>query len=57
VPVPMLTVAAHIVSALAVDPAAPTTLYAGTRNGVFKSTNGGESWEAVHTGLPENILE
>jgi len=40
------------ISALAIDPATPTTLYAGTfLAGVFKSTNGGESWSAANTGL------
>jgi len=29
----------------------PTTVYAGTNAGVFKSTNGGGSWSAVNTGL------
>ena len=37
--------------ALAIDPATPTTLYAGTGGGVFKSTNGGGNWSAVNTGL------
>jgi hypothetical protein len=37
--------------ALAIDPAAPATLYAGTDGGVFKSTNGGASWRAASTGL------
>src|SRR2546430_8811426 len=33
-----------------------STLYAGIGNGwgVFKSTNGGGSWSAVNTGLPDN---
>ena len=40
------------ISALAIDPTTPTTLYAGTQGGgVFKSTNGGASWSAVNTGL------
>ena len=40
------------VSALAIDPATPATLYAGTwGGGVFKSTNGGANWSAVNTGL------
>ena len=40
------------IGALAIDPATPTTLYAGTyRGGVFKSTNGGGNWSAVNTGL------
>ena len=41
----------YSVYALAIDPATPTTLYAGT-GGVFKSTNGGGNWSAVNTGLP-----
>lgn len=40
------------VLAVAVDPKAPATLYAGTDEGVFKSTNSGASWGAVSTGLP-----
>ena len=40
------------VHALAIDPATPATLYAGTDGGgVFKSTNGGGDWSAVNTGL------
>ncbi len=40
------------INALAIDPTTPTILYAGTDgNGVFKSTNGGENWNAVNTGL------
>ena len=41
--------------ALAIDPATPTTLYAGTWDGgVFKSTNGGGNWSAVNTGLTDD---
>src|SRR3989442_7816725 len=44
------------VTALAIDPQTPTTLYAGTeRGGVFKSTDGGMSWSAFNTGLT-NLL-
>ena len=39
------------VSALALDPTTPTTLYAGTSDGVFKTTDGGTSWSPVNTGL------
>ena len=40
------------IRALAIDPANPATLYAGTTGGgVFKSTDGGGSWAAVNTGL------
>jgi photosystem II stability/assembly factor-like uncharacterized protein len=41
-------------SALVIDPLTPTTLFVGAgRDGVFKSTNGGESWNAASNGLPE----
>src|SRR5438093_1065552 len=37
---------------LAINPAAPATLYLGTiAYGVFKSTNGGNSWSAANVGL------
>ena len=39
------------VAAIAVDPTTPSTLYAGTTDGIFKSTNGGGSWQTVNTGL------
>jgi photosystem II stability/assembly factor-like uncharacterized protein len=39
------------VAALAIDPSAPETIYAGTGDGVFKSTDGGESWTARNEGL------
>ena len=42
-----------IVHALAIDPTAPATLYAGTYSGgVFKSTDAGGTWAAVNAGLP-----
>ncbi len=45
------------VSALAVDPEKPTTLYAGTTgSGVFKSSDGGESWHASNTGLTDRVV-
>jgi len=37
--------------ALAIDPQRPTTLYAGTDGGVYKSTDGGANWQAINTGL------
>jgi photosystem II stability/assembly factor-like uncharacterized protein len=37
---------------LAIDPAVPTTLYAGTQfEGVFKSLDGGSSWVAINRGM------
>ena len=41
---------------LAIDPMVPQTLYAGTgQGGVFKSTNGGRTWNSINTGLPKYI--
>ena len=49
------------VSSLAIDPATPATLYTSVfysykggsgSGGVFKSTDGGGSWQAVNNGLP-----
>ena len=43
------------VGTLVIDPSNPDTLYAGTQQGLFKSTDGGESWNAVKgNGLPHN---
>jgi photosystem II stability/assembly factor-like uncharacterized protein len=39
------------VSALAINPLTPTTLYAGTDLGVFRSMDSGAHWTAVNTGL------
>ena len=49
------------VTALAADPNTPMTMYAGTGEaytgavqglGVFKSTDGGETWDKSTSGLP-----
>jgi hypothetical protein len=42
------------VQAIAIDPATPTTLYAGTAGGVFKSMNGGGNWSAANNGLTDS---
>ena len=39
------------IHSLVIDPSTPNTIYAGTETGLFKSTDGGESWRAVSTGL------
>ncbi len=39
------------VTSLAVDPAMPYTVYAGTSGGVYKSINRGDKWYAVNSGL------
>ena len=45
------------VGALAVDPASPSTVYAGMNGGgVFKTTNAGGSWSAVNTGLTDTFV-
>ena len=36
---------------LAIDPAAPTTLYAGTRGGLFASDNAGGAWRLLKADL------
>ncbi len=41
------------IDALAINPAAPQTLLAGTSQGVLKSTDGGHTWAAADTGLPD----
>ena len=33
-----------LIAALAIDPTTPSTLYAGTNGGVFKSTDAGATW-------------
>ena len=42
--------------ALAIDAATPTTLYAGTAIGVFKSTDGGRDWGLVNAGLTDTYV-
>jgi hypothetical protein len=37
--------------ALVINGDVPAILYAGTDNGVFKTTDGGSSWSAVNSGL------
>jgi uncharacterized protein (TIGR03437 family) len=41
-----------------VDPATPTTLYAGTTDrGIFKSTDGGVTWKAIDTGINGSVIQ
>jgi len=37
------------IQSLAIDPQNPTTLYAGTNSGIFKSTDGGTSWISINS--------
>jgi photosystem II stability/assembly factor-like uncharacterized protein len=45
----------QVVNTLAVDPTSHRTLYAGLKDGVFKSTDGGETWSAGKLG-PQYLL-
>jgi photosystem II stability/assembly factor-like uncharacterized protein len=45
------------ISTLVIDPATPTTLYAGTYNGVYRSRDGGESWSAITSGLTTSDVD
>jgi len=43
---------AHLyILALAIDPRTPSTVYAGTEGGVYKTRNSGDSWEPINNGL------
>ena len=47
-----------MVTALAGNPKAPGTLYAGTQySGVFKTTNGGKSWTRINDGWLDKVSE
>jgi photosystem II stability/assembly factor-like uncharacterized protein len=39
------------IQGLVIDPASPSTLYAGTQLGLFKTTDGGASWSSVSSAL------
>jgi photosystem II stability/assembly factor-like uncharacterized protein len=42
------------ITALVIDPHDPATVYAGTRhNGVFKTSDGGTTWNSASAGLPD----
>jgi hypothetical protein len=41
--------------ALAIDPQNPGTIYAGTSGGVFKTTDGGTSWNAANACLRDTL--
>ncbi len=45
-----------VVNRLAIDPATPSTIYAGTADGgMFKSTDSGGSWQRINGGLAESL--
>ncbi len=43
------------VYAIALDPTAPTTIYAGTEDGIFKTTDGGQTWQLANAGIMGTI--
>lgn len=44
------------VNGIAVDPLDPRTVYAGTAGGIFKSSDGGASWQGLNgSGSPDNV--
>ena len=45
------------ISAIAICPQNPSTLYAGTYSGLFKSTDAGLSWNAINNGLSYESIE
>src|SRR5262249_50889581 len=45
------------VHAIAFDPTAPTTAYAGGHTGVYKSTDDGNHWTQMNTGLTTQAVE
>jgi photosystem II stability/assembly factor-like uncharacterized protein len=44
------------VSAIAIDPREPDTVYAGTNNGLFKSTDQAESWTRIGQSLSDQYI-
>ena len=46
-----------VVNVLAIDPSKPQTVYAGTSNGVFKSTDGGRNWISINQGMVGTVVE
>lgn len=44
-----------VVGTVEIDPRNSQTLYAGTNRGIFRSADGGASWNAVNNGLPASV--
>lgn len=47
---------AGLITELVIHPTQPSTLYAGTRNGAFKSIDAGKTWTAINNGLTGNVI-
>ncbi|MGH7204599.1 MAG: WD40/YVTN/BNR-like repeat-containing protein [Nitrospiraceae bacterium] len=44
------------VTVIQVDPHVPDTVYAATLNGIYKSTNGAQSWTRIAQSLPDQMI-
>ena len=44
------------VNSVVTDPVRPGTVYAGTTNGLFRTTDGGGSWQRIEKGLADNYI-
>jgi tetratricopeptide (TPR) repeat protein/photosystem II stability/assembly factor-like uncharacterized protein len=55
-PAPGVGSGAVNITALAINPLTPSTLYAGTSAGVFKSTDDSKKWRPVNAGLPACVV-
>lgn len=44
------------VTVMAVDPFSPETVYAATLSGIYKSGNGGQSWDRIAQSLPDQMI-
>lgn len=44
------------VTVMAVDPFSPETVYAATLSGIYKSVNGGQSWNRIAQSLPDQMI-
>jgi uncharacterized protein (TIGR03437 family) len=56
VPADLLTQSPVTVESLAIDPSDPSTVYAGTWSGLFRSTDRGETWAPKLTGIPTQAV-
>ena len=45
------------ISALAINPLTPATLFAGTDNGIFRSTDGGSTWKETSDGMGHMVIK
>jgi hypothetical protein len=46
-----------VVQALSIDPVTPDKMYAASDDGIFRSLDGGLSWNAYNTGLANSLLQ